>query len=210
MTRSNSPVSCNRKVKTSVKHQLPDVNGKRVHFWEIAVNGSQNLQQQKKMCVQYIFAQIIFQELNPDFDQTLYQQWICKINTPMLWDLFIDQKWKVDTLCSRGSIVSLPLRSLPFILQNWIKTMYNTEGYSRCFELLEFGNGLGLLAGHEPINEEAGNQGEEKEVQVAEKRLLLTHHGLAVGGGLSIHLGRVGTLHGNRMNTTIRPVYHAK
>lgn len=70
--------------------------------------------------------------------------------------------------------------------------------YSRCIELLEFRDGLRFLAGHEPINDKTDNQGEEEEVQVAEKRLLFVHHGLGVGGGLRVHICHVDTLHWER------------
>lgn len=36
-----------------------------------------------------------------------------------------------------------------------LKPQVDPDGYSRCVKLLELGDGLRLLAGHEPINEKA-------------------------------------------------------
>lgn len=74
------------------------------------------------------------------------------------------------------------------------------EGYSRCVELFEFGNGLRLLTGHEPVNYKADNDGEQQEVHGAEERCLFIHCGLGVGG-LGVHVWHVGPLREETQNT---------
>lgn len=75
--------------------------------------------------------------------------------------------------------------------------VYQCIVYSRCVKLFEFRDGLRLLSGHEPINDQANNQGEEEEVQVAEKRLLFFQHGLSVSGGISFHVCHFDSLKGH-------------
>lgn len=74
------------------------------------------------------------------------------------------------------------------------------DGYSRCVKLFEFRNGLRLLAGHEPVNYKADNDGEQQEVHGAEERCLFIHCGLGVGG-LGVHVWHVGPLREERQNT---------
>lgn len=74
------------------------------------------------------------------------------------------------------------------------------DGYSRCVEFFEFGNGLRLLTGHEPVNYKADNDGEQQEVHGAEERCLFIHCGLGVGG-LGVHVWHVGPLREETQNT---------
>lgn len=122
---------------------------------------------------------------------------------PALCEIFQRLKVKCD-------ISPLPLGAFIFspkdigLNGNLLILKQRYHRYSRCVELLEFGDGLGLLAGHEPINDEADNQGEEEEVQVAEKRLTLIHRGLGVGSGLSVHVRHVDTTWGQEQNKTLK------
>lgn len=83
--------------------------------------------------------------------------------------------------------------------------MYNTK-YSQCIKLLEFGDGLWLLAGHEPINAKAHNYREETEVQIAEKRLLCTLHRCSRARGFGVHVCYLNALPKNIEQKIIKPV----
>ena len=47
-----------------------------------------------------------------------------------------------------------------------------TKSDSRCIKLLKLWDGFGLLAGHEPVDDKASDEGEEEEVQITEEGLL--------------------------------------